>query len=61
MKTTLKNLLADLYLEYLNNWLTVSAFAKHHEMYVKPIERLLKMGRKYHEERVQRNNKRVTQ
>ena len=49
--TTIKNTLADFYLEYLNDWLTVSAFAEWHELTEAQASELLTMGRLFHEER----------
>lgn len=42
--------LRAMYLDYLNNWLTVDCFAEYHEMSAADMSELLKIGRKLHEE-----------
>lgn len=41
--------LRELYLDWFNNWLTVTAFAEHHGIHQKDAIELIEMGRKYHE------------
>ena len=49
--------LADLYLEWFNNYLTVEKFAEHYQVTEKDAVNLLNYGRRYHEERVERLKK----
>jgi len=49
--------LADLYLEWFNNYLTVEKFAEHYQVTEKDAVNLLSYGRRYHEERVERSKK----
>lgn len=49
--------LADLYLEWVNNYLTVEKFAEHYQVTEKDAVNLLSYGRRYHEERVERFKK----
>lgn len=49
MKTANETLRA-LYLDYVNNYLTVDKFAEHHEIHPTDARRLLSMGKVYHEE-----------
>ena len=46
--------LADLYLEWWNDWLTVDRFAEYHGVTVADATTLISMGREYHEQRVAR-------
>jgi len=45
--------LADLYLEWFNNYLTVEKFAEHYQVTEKDAVNLLSYGRRYHEKRVE--------
>jgi len=45
--------LADLYLEWVNNYLTVEKFAEHYQVTEKDAVNLLSYGRRYHEKRVE--------
>jgi len=47
----MKIALADLFLDYFNNYLTIEKFAEHNEMEVADAKILLDLGRKYHEQR----------
>lgn len=44
--------LADLMLDWLNNWLTVKAFAEHHNVSEEIMRELLLIGKELHEQRV---------
>lgn len=55
MKTPKK--LADMYLEFVNDWLTVERFAEHYGYPVKQAIRVLEIGKALHEERVRFYNK----
>ena len=48
------NYLADLFLEYWNDYLTVDKFAEHKQLKRLDALMLINMGREYHEERVER-------
>lgn len=37
--------LAALYLDYVNNWLTVASFAEHNGLHKEEAEKLIKLGR----------------
>lgn len=47
----MKTALADLYLDYFNNYLTVEKFAEHNGMEVADAKALLEIGRRYQEQR----------
>jgi len=49
--------LADLYLEWFNNYSTVEKFAEHYQVTEKDADNLLSYGRRYHAERVMRSKK----
>ena len=49
---SIKTQLADIYLTYINEFLTVRYFAKYHGMEVGQACALLDLGGKFHEERV---------
>ena len=44
--------LADLMLDWLNDWLTVKAFAEHHNVPESTMRELLLIGKALHEQRV---------
>ena len=46
--------LADLYLEFFNNYLTVDKFAEHYQISEQEAITLLSMGKEYHNNRVER-------
>lgn len=46
---TFRTELKELYLDWYNNYLTVDKFAEHHEMRSKDIDKLIDLGRHYHE------------
>lgn len=48
MNTTLR----AMYLDYLNNFLTVERFAAYHDISETDANSLIRMGRKYHEDYV---------
>jgi len=50
----MNNYLADLYLEYWNDYLTVDTFAEHKQLKRLDALMLINMGREYHEERAER-------
>ena len=45
--------LADLALDWVNNWLTVRAFAEYHGVSEEAMRELLKIGKELHEQRVE--------
>ena len=47
----MKNELANFYLEYLNDFLTIQRFAEYHDMTATEAGVLIALGRAYHEER----------
>jgi hypothetical protein len=47
----MKIALADLFLDYFNNYLTIEKFAEHNEMEVEDAKLILQLGLKYHEQR----------
>lgn len=47
----IKITLADLFLDYFNNYLTVEKFAEHNELDVDDAKAIIELGRKYHEQR----------
>jgi len=51
MKPMSKNL-QQFYLDYVNNYLTLSQLASDHDLSMNEAELLVEMGRKIHEERV---------
>ena len=46
----MKEQLANFYLQYLNDFLTIEKFAAHHGMSEQDAAELLNLGRKFHEE-----------
>jgi uncharacterized protein (DUF433 family) len=46
--------LADLYLEWVNNYLTVEKFAEHYQLTEEDALNILNYGRRYHAKRVER-------
>lgn len=54
MTNALKTELANLYLDYLNHFLTMEAFAEYYEISVMQAASLLTLGREYHEERAKK-------
>ena len=46
--------LADLYLEWWNDWLTIERFAEFHGVSVSDATALINMGREYHDQRAAR-------
>lgn len=48
--------LRELYLDYVNNYLTVDKFAEHHELHSTDARRLLSLGKILHEDYVRMIN-----
>lgn len=48
----MKENLANFYLQYINEFLTISAFSDFHHIDMDTCTYLLKIGKQYHEERV---------
>lgn len=42
----------DMYLDYLNNFLTCSAFAEHYGLNIEAAAQIIKDGKRMHEQRV---------
>lgn len=45
--------LADLYLEWVNNYLTVEKFAEHYQLAEKDAVNILSVGKLYHQKRTE--------
>jgi hypothetical protein len=43
-----QQVLADLYLDYSNNYISVEAFARAHHLQVEHAEKLIELGREVH-------------
>ena len=52
---TLKETIQDTYLDYVNNYLTITTFAEHKGLTYDEAEDLIRMGRKLHERIVEEN------
>ncbi len=52
---TLKETIQDAYLDYVNNYLTITTFAEHKGLTYDEAEDLIRMGRKLHERIVEEN------
>jgi len=52
---TLKETIQDSYLDYVNNYLTITTFAEHKGLTYDEAEDLIRMGRKLHERIVAEN------
>lgn len=50
MNKSLRALLSELYLDYVNNYLTVEKFAEHHEISFFMAMQIIEEGRAIHEE-----------
>lgn len=48
--------LINYYLEYLNQWLTITRMAEYYEMPYNDCEYLVQLGKKYHEQNVEFKN-----
>lgn len=48
MRTKLK----EMYLDYVNNWLTTQAFADHHNIDISTMQTLLEIAKRLHEDDV---------
>ncbi len=53
----MKKQLIDLYLDWVNNWLTTGRMSDHYGVEPLEMEQLIEMGRKYHEENVKQLKK----
>ena len=47
----MKTKMADFYLSYLNEFLTIEHFAEYHDMSINQTQTILTIGRMFHEER----------
>lgn len=54
-KPTLKETIQDSYLEYLNDYLTITTFAEHKGLTFDEAQELIRLGRKLHERIVEDN------
>ena len=54
-KKTLKETIQDTYLEYVNDYLTITTFAEHKGLTYDEAEDLIRLGRKLHERIVAEN------
>jgi len=50
MNKSLRTILSELYLDYVNNYLTVEKFAEHHEVSFFMAMQIIEEGRAIHEE-----------
>jgi len=46
----IRQYLINIYLDYINNWLTIEKFSEFHELSIDDAKIILDMGKKYHEE-----------
>ena len=51
--------LQSLYLDWVNNWLTINAFCDHHDIDPSDAITLIELGRKYHEHFVEQSRANV--
>lgn len=56
-KPTLKETIQDSYLEYLNDYLTITTFAEHKGLTYDEAEALIRLGRQLHERIVEENKR----
>ena len=56
-KPTLKETIQDMYLEYVNDYLTITTFAEHKGLTYDEAEDLIRLGRKIHERIVEENKR----
>ena len=47
----MKTIIADMYLEYLNDFLTIERFASYYDLSDYDASEIVSMGRKFHNER----------
>ena len=45
---TFRTEIKELYIDYFNNWITVERFAEHHEMAYEDMEKIIEIGKLYH-------------
>lgn len=50
----MKDTLVAFYLDWVNNYLTIEKMAEHNQLTENETTQLIEMGRKYHEENVER-------
>lgn len=48
----MRQYLIDMYLDYINNWLTIEKFSEFYELTSEDAKKILELGKKYHEEYV---------
>lgn len=53
---TLRQQLADLYLEWVNDWITVECFAEYYGLTEEQAKTVIELGRQIHEENVVAGN-----
>lgn len=56
-KKTLKETIQDTYLEYVNDYLTITTFAEHKGLTYDEAEALIRLGRQLHERIVEENKR----
>ena len=56
-KKTLKETIQDTYLEYINDYLTITTFAEHKGLTYAEAEALIRLGRQLHERIVEENKR----
>ena len=49
----MKNKLADFYLEFLNNFLTVERFAEYYDLSILQAQTMINLGKEFHLERTE--------
>lgn len=54
-KPTLKETIQEAFLEYTNDYLTITTFAEHKGLTVEEAQELIRLGRKLHERIVEEN------
>lgn len=54
-KPTLKEIIQDSYLEYVNDYLTINTYAEHKGLTYDEAEALIRLGRQLHERIVEEN------
>ena len=54
----MKEKLIEFYLDWVNNWLSTVRMAEHYGLTKRECQELIEMGRKYHEENVERSKNR---
>lgn len=54
----IKNMLQTVYLDYLNNFISVAGFAEHYGLTTEQAEQVLDLGRAIHNERIDNQKQR---